>query len=203
MNWRYFNALKIPSHCTFYAVDGGCCCNIAASQRYGICRWADFNGPEARWLSAVTPIDNKPMVTTPRRLSAPRPMPPTGRAGRTTGWSFAIASLIPIAWLLAFAWLVLQVRVVTGDWPAPYRPDPQSIGGLTAIILSGTLPLIYIMGLAAVAALLVMSAVPSFRSALRDARLRSWHVCVGLAGMALMAILLHGNPWQLRDWLAD
>jgi hypothetical protein len=130
-------------------------------------------------------------------------MSPTSRAGRTTGWSFAIASLIPIAWLLAFAWLVLQVRVVTGDWPAPYRPDPQSIGGLTAIILSGTLPLIYIMGLATVAALLVMSAVPSFRSALRDVRLRSWHACVGLAGMALMAILLHGNPWQLRVWLAD
>jgi hypothetical protein len=130
-------------------------------------------------------------------------MPPIGRAGRTTGWSFAIASLIPIAWLLAFAWLVLRVRVVTGDWPAPYRPDPQSIGGLTATILSGTLPLIYIMGLAAVAALLVMSAVPSFRSGLRDGRLRSWHVCVGLAGMAIMAILLHGNPWQLRGWLAD
>ena len=92
---------------------------------------------------------------------------------------------------------------MTGDWPAPYRPDPQSIGGLTAIILSGTLPLIYIMGLAAVAALLVMSAAPWFRSALRDARLRSWHVCVGLAGMALVAIVLHGNPWQLRDWLAD
>jgi hypothetical protein len=130
-------------------------------------------------------------------------MPPTGRAGRTTGWSFAVASLIPVAWLLAFAWLVLQVRVVTGDWPAPYRPDPQSIGGLTAIILSGTLPLIYIMGLAAVAALLVMSAVPSSRSALREARLRSWHVCVGLAGMALIGILLHANPWQLRVWLAD
>ena len=47
--WGCYNAIKIPSHCTAYAVDGGCCCNIAASQFAGVCRVADFNGPEAGW----------------------------------------------------------------------------------------------------------------------------------------------------------
>jgi hypothetical protein len=47
--WGCLNALQIPSHCTFYAVDSGCCCNIPASQWHGICRWADFDGPEAGW----------------------------------------------------------------------------------------------------------------------------------------------------------
>jgi hypothetical protein len=43
--------------------------------------------------------------------------------------------------LLAFAWLVLRARAVTGDWPAPIQPDPKAIGGITAIVVSGTLPL--------------------------------------------------------------
>jgi hypothetical protein len=143
------------------------------------------------------------MATSPEPLSALRSTPAAGRAKRTAGLSFAVASLIPVAWLLAFAWLVLQVRVATGAWPEPYRPDPESVGGRTAIILSGTLPLIYMMGLAAVVAMLVMFAVPSSRSELREARLRPWHVCVGLTGMALIAILVHADPWQLRRWLAD
>jgi hypothetical protein len=66
---------------------------------------------------------------------------PTGRAGRTAGWCFTVATFIPVAWLLAFAWLVLRARAVTGDWPAPYQPDPKAIGGITAIVVSGTLPL--------------------------------------------------------------
>jgi hypothetical protein len=47
--WGCLNTVKIPDHCTAYAVDGGCCCNITASEFFGICRWADFNGPEAGW----------------------------------------------------------------------------------------------------------------------------------------------------------
>lgn len=132
-----------------------------------------------------------------------RSTPPTGRIRRTTGWLFTLAAFTPVAWLLAFAWLVLRVRAVTGDWPAPYRPDPKAIGGIAAIVVTGTLPLIYFVGLIAGACLLIMWIVPSLRIALREASLRTWHVYVGFAAILLMAILLHGNPWQLRDWLSD
>lgn len=132
-----------------------------------------------------------------------RSTPPTGRANFTTGWWFTLAAFTPVVWLLAFAWLVLRTRAVTGDWPAPYRPDPKAIGGIAAIVLTGTLPLIYFVGLIAVACLLIMWIVPSLRIALRDASLHAWHIYVGFAAMMLIAILVHGNPWQLRDWLSD
>jgi hypothetical protein len=61
----------------------------------------------------------------------------------------------------------------------------------------------WLHGLIAGAGLLIMWVVPALRIFLREARLHAWQVYVGVAAMMLIAILLHGNPWQVRDLLAD
>lgn len=84
-----------------------------------------------------------------------------------------------------------------------YQPDPASIGGVMPSLRAGTLPLMYFTGLPLAVVLIVAVSLPSFGLAARAAGLRTWHVSVGLAAMALVVLLVHANPWQLRVWLAD
>jgi len=47
--WPANTAIKIPSHCTDYPAISQCCCNVAASWYFGVCRLADFGGAESGW----------------------------------------------------------------------------------------------------------------------------------------------------------
>jgi hypothetical protein len=55
-----------------------------------------------------------------------------------TGWFFTVAALLPVAWLVAFALLVLRPRAIMGHWP-----DSSSVGGTVTIVLGGTVVIIY------------------------------------------------------------
>ena len=136
-------------------------------------------------------------------MSADRSKPPTGRAVGVTGWFFTVAALVPVAWLVAFALLVLRARAITGHWPVPYQPDPANVGGIAANVIAGKVPIVHLLGSAAAVCLGFALAIAPLRTALREAGFQNWHAYIGLLGIVLIAIFMHADPWQLSSWLAD
>ncbi len=136
-------------------------------------------------------------------MSADHSQPPTGRDKRAIGWFFTVAALVPVAWLVAFALLVLRARAITGHWPVPYQPDPANVGGIAANVIAGTVPIIHLLGSAAAVCLGFALVIAPLRAGLRESGLQNWHVYIGLLGVVLITIFLFANPWQLGTWLAD
>jgi len=117
---------------------------------------------------------------------------------------FALAAYVPLIWLLAFAGLLVAIRVSLGHWPRPYAPDPYLFGGSFVVLLRGTMPLVYFPALAYHAVVGIALIIPASRRTLTNAGLKRWHLVVGYAAMSLWIVLVYGDQahW-LMSWFAD
>jgi hypothetical protein len=111
-------------------------------------------------------------------------------------WSLA---LVPAAWVVLFATLVLRARLALGYWPGPYRPDPKDLDfGVHYLATLAGIPLMF----AAVFSVLVLAAISFRRAKVRPGRLII-PVFVGLASLASVVALAQIDPLRLFTWLGD
>lgn len=97
--------------------------------------------------------------------------------------------------LLLLATMAIRVRIADGRWPSRDQPDPKDLGlHNTATVLS------------IVASFVVGVAVPLLAIWLFAARRRSIPIgppIVAAVGLAVVLLVLRGDPWGLGQWIAD
>ena len=117
----------------------------------------------------------------------------------TTGFEFApmLLAAFPVAWLGLLYAFVLRARLQLGHWPAPYRPDPKSLGfGLHhQAIWLGLFAVPYIAG-AGLALALLGRATGMYRGL--------WRVLgLLLISLTIFILVLQLDPGNYFEWFAD
>ncbi|GJM21451.1 MAG: hypothetical protein DHS20C15_13660 [Planctomycetota bacterium] len=136
--------------------------------------------------AASDPISTDSTHATPRRRSV-----------RSDPFLLACAAM-PVVGLAVFSSFVLRARLALGEWPRPYRPDPNDLGFTLHHELAGVFLFVGLVSPVALAACLLLRR----RDGLR-VRHRGSALAVFVGGYALLWVLAWADPGHFLEWYAD